>query len=138
MQLGLIQNEEEEPYCMALADLKDGITKLQIPRDVHIDSRSEEGKKNQVARRVPYSNTLWFRSASSNNATDSRDLIYGMMNLLPKKLTDLINVDYDSPNQFVDIMRMFAEAHITSTQSLHWILHGYCSPFLGHQDSPTW
>ena len=138
MQLGWIQKEEEEPYCVTLADLQDGITKLQMLRDAHIDSRREEGEKNQVARRVPDSNTLWFRIASTNNATDSRDLIYGMMNLLPRKLTDLINVDYASPNQFVDVMTMFAKAHIKSTQSLHWILHRYYSPFLGHQDWPTW
>ena len=138
MQLGWIQNEEEEPYCVTLADLKDGITKLQMLRDARIDSRGEEGENNQVARRVPGSSTLWFRIASSNNATDSRDLIYGMMDLLPKKLTDFINVDYASPNQFVDVMRMFAEAHIKSTQSLHWILHRSYSPFLGHQDWPTW
>ena len=138
MQLGWIQNKEEEPYCVTLADLRDGITKLQMLRDARIDSRGEKGENNQVARRVPHSSTLWFRIASSNNATDSRDRIYGMMDLLPKKLTDFINVDYASPNQFVDVMRMFAEAHIKSTQSLHWILHRSYSPFLGHQDWPTW
>ena len=135
IQLGWIQNEEKVPYWVTLGDLRDGITKLQMLRDAHIDSRREDG---EIARRVPGSNTLWFRIASSNNATDSRDLIYGMTNLLPKKLTDLINVDYASPNQFVDVMRMFAVAHIKSTESLHWVLHRYYTPFLGHNDWPTW
>ena len=138
MQLGWFQNEKERAYCITLADLKNGITKLQMLRDAQTDSRGEEREKNPVARSVPASSTLWFRIVSSNNATDSRDLIYGIMNLLPKKLTDLINVDYASPNQFVDVMRMFAEAHIRSTQSLHWILHRSYAAFLGHQDWPTW
>jgi hypothetical protein len=119
-----------------LADLKDGIIKLQMLRDAHIDSRRGEG--DGVDGRVPGSNTLWFRIPSSNKATDSRDLIYGMMNLLPKKLTNLIHVDYSSSNKFVDMMRIFAEAHITSVQSLDLILHRYYSPFLGHKDWPTW
>jgi len=136
MKLDPLQNEEEDKSYLTVADLKDGITKLQMLRDAHIDSWRQTD--DEVNRHVPQSNTLWFRIPSSNNATDSRDLIYGMMNLLPKKLTDLIHVDYASPNRFVDVMRTFAEAHITSTQSLHWILHRCYSPFLGHQDWPTW
>lgn len=135
MKLDPTQNEDED--YLTLADLKNGITKLQMLRDAHIDSGREE-EEDEADRHVPGSNTLWFRIPSSNNATDSRDLIYGMLNLLPKKLTDLIHVDYASTNRFVDVMRTFAEAHITSTQSLHWILHRYYSPFLGHQDWPTW
>ncbi|KAI9641277.1 hypothetical protein NHQ30_010078 [Ciborinia camelliae] len=83
-------------------------------------------------------NPPWFRIASSHQATDSRDLIYGMMSLLPKKLSDLINVDYASHNRFVDVMRTFAEAYMKSTQSLNWILHRYYIPFIGHRDWPTW
>jgi hypothetical protein len=61
------------------------------------------------------------------------------MNLLPKKRTDLININYASHNRFVDVMRTFAESSIKSTQSLlHWILHQYYMPFLGHEDWPTW
>jgi hypothetical protein len=139
MKLAPTQNkEEDEEDYLTLADLKDGITKLQMLRDARINSRREEEEEKQGGGYVPGSNTLWFRIPSSNNATDLRDLIYSMMNRLPKKLTDLINVDYASTNRFADVMRMFAEAHITSTESLYWILHRYYSPFLGHQDWPTW
>ena len=115
------QNEDDKDY-LTLADLKDCITKLQMLRDAHIDSRRAE--EDEADRHVPGSSTLWFRIPSSNNATDWRDLIYGMMNLLPKKLTDLIYVEHASTNRFADMMRTFAEAHILSTQSLHWILIG--------------
>ena len=133
LKLGPTKNEEDDEYYLTFADLKDGITKLQMLRDAHIYSRREKDEEDRHL-----SNTLWFRIPSSNNATDSRDLIYGMMSLLPKKLTDLIQIDYASPNRFVDVMETFAEAIIKSTQSLHWILHRYYSPFLGHQDWPTW
>jgi hypothetical protein len=133
MKLDPMQGDEEN--FLTMADLKDGITKLQMLRDAHIDSKPKEDESD---RQVPRSNTIWFRIPSSNNATDSRDLIYGMMSLLPMKLTRLIHVEYASHNKFVDVMRGFAEAHITSTQSLYWILHRYYSPFLGHKDWPTW
>jgi hypothetical protein len=129
-------NDENEDY-LTLADLKEGITKLQMLRDAQINSRKQD-EDDKDYREVPRSNTLWFRIPSSNDATDPRDLIYGMMSLLPKKLIDLIDVDYAPSTGFADVMRKFAEAHITSTQSLQWITHRYYSPFLGHQEWPTW
>ncbi|KAH0559528.1 hypothetical protein GP486_003957 [Trichoglossum hirsutum] len=139
MRLGPLGTGEDEDY-FTVADLKKGITKLQMLRDAHIDSRRQEDKEDEFYKYhdVPRSNTLWFRIPSSNDATDSRDLVYGMMNLLPKKLANLIHVDYSSSNQFVDVMRSFSEAHITSTQSLDWILHRYYMPFIDHQAWPTW
>ncbi|KAH8653511.1 heterokaryon incompatibility protein-domain-containing protein [Xylariales sp. PMI_506] len=124
---------------LTLADMREGITKLQMLRDAHIDCTRIEKEESQGEYYVPSSNTLWFRIPSSNKATDTRDLIYGMMNLLPKRLADGIHVDYAaSASGFVDAMRSFAEAHIASTQSLDWILNRYFSPFMGHQDWPTW
>jgi hypothetical protein len=139
MRLDPSEIDDEEDY-LTVADLKHGITKLQMLRDAHIDSRRQEDEEDEVYKTtaVPLSNTLWFRIPSSNRATDSRDLIYGMMNLLPKKLANLIHVDYSSSNRFVDTMRAFAEAHIASTKSLNWILHRFYVPFMDHQAWPTW
>ena len=144
-KLGPLQNEKGEvDDYLTMADWKSGITKLQMFRDTGIFSRRMlqeeelEGQGHIKYSDVHLSNTLWFRIPSSNNATDPRDLIYGMMSLLPKKLTDLISVDYGPTNGFTDVMRAFAEAHLACTQSLHLILHRYYSPFLGHQEWPTW
>ena len=144
-KLGPLQNEKGEvDDYLTMADWKSGITKLQMFRDAGIFSRRMlqeeelEGQGHIQYSDVHLSNTLWFRIPSSNNATDPRDLIYGMMSLLPKKLTDLIAVDYGPTNGFTDVMRAFAEAHLACTQSLHLILHRYYSPFLGHQEWPTW
>jgi hypothetical protein len=131
-RLKLDQSAESETKHLTLEDLKAGITKLNTLHDAKIDSYRD------ADRNVPLSNTLWFRIPSSNNATDSRDLVYGMMNLLPQKLAALINVDYAQNSKFVDVMADFATAHITSTNSLHWILRRPHAPFLGHAEWPSW
>jgi hypothetical protein len=130
-ELKLDQGAESETLHITLGDLRAGIIKLNILHDTKIDCRD-------VDRNVPLSNTLWFRIPSSNDATDSRDLVYGMMNILPQKLTALINVDYSQSNKFVDVMTEFATAHIKSTNSLHWILHRPYARFLGHAEWPSW
>ncbi|RYN22526.1 hypothetical protein AA0112_g9756 [Alternaria arborescens] len=82
--------------------------------------------------------TLWFRTASNNFATDPRDLLYGMMSLLPRDLVSLINVDYSPGNTYKDVMIDFATAQIHSTRDISWILHRPWSPFPGWQDWPSW
>jgi hypothetical protein len=84
------------------------------------------------------SNTLWFRIPSSSNATDYRDLIYGMMELLPVRLKDAIHVNYSLDNKFMDVMSYFAAAHIETTKSLSWILHAPQSFFIGCERWPSW
>jgi hypothetical protein len=108
-KLGPLQNEKGEvDDYLTMADWKSGITKLQMFRDAGIFSRRMlqeeelEGQGHIKYSDVHLSNTLWFRIPSSNNATDPRDLIYGMMSLLPKKLTDLISVDYGPTNGFTE------------------------------------
>ncbi|CAN9286406.1 unnamed protein product [Alternaria alternata] len=83
-------------------------------------------------------NTLWFRTASNNFATDPRDLLYGMMSLLPRDLVPLINVDYSPNNTYKDVMIDFATAQIHSTRNISWILHRPWAPFPGWQDWPSW
>ncbi|KAJ9648634.1 hypothetical protein H2199_001489 [Coniosporium tulheliwenetii] len=83
-------------------------------------------------------NSLWFHTASSNNATDTRDLVYGMLNLLPSALASLIRVDYSAETTYRRVMVDFAVAHISSMESLYWILHHSWAPFVGHQDWPSW
>lgn len=122
---------EQSHGHLTLGDLKSGITKLITLHDAKIDSVDPD-------RDVPLSNTLWFRIPSSSNATDSRDLIYGMMSLLPQKMASLINVDYSSSTEFVDVMTEFAIAHIKTTDSLHWILHRPFMPFLHFEKWPSW
>jgi len=54
---------------------------------------------------VPGSNALLFRIPSTNNASDPRDFIYGMLDLLPRRLSVHANVDYSPTCLFVDVMR---------------------------------
>lgn len=122
-KLGLLQNMKGEiDDSLTMADWKSGITKLQMFRDASIFSRRmmlEEEHEGQTYIRysgVHLSNTLWFRVLSSNNATDPQDLIYGMMSLPQKKITDLIAVDYGPTNGFVNVMRAFTEASLECTQ----------------------
>jgi len=122
---------DSETDFLTLGDFQTGITKLNTLHDVKTNCREE-------SQELPASNTLWFRIPSSCNATDSRDLVYGMLNLLPRKLTELIDVDYSEDNKFVDVMTNFATAHIKSTNSLYWILHRPFAPFLGHAEWPSW
>jgi hypothetical protein len=129
--LKLDENGNPETQQLEVQDLRNGIVKLRTLRDAKIDSMDPN-------RDVPLSNTLWFRIPSSNNASNPRDLIYGMLNLLPAELKAQINVDYSADNQFVDVMTDFARAHIIVTKSLHWILHRPHAPFLHFKEWPSW
>ncbi|QSZ28671.1 hypothetical protein DSL72_003170 [Monilinia vaccinii-corymbosi] len=110
-----------------------GVKNLLLFSDADVDFR-----RNGDDGKVLYLGSPWLRIPSSKLTTDPRDLIYGMLNLFPEKLSNLIHIDYAPRNRFVDVMRTFAEAHITSTQSLHWILYTCYLPFEGHDVWPTW
>ena len=112
-------------------DLMEGISRLTVLQIAQMDARDPN-------RPVPASNKLWFKIPSTSRATDARDLVYGMMNLLPHALSSLIHVDYSPRTHFVDVMASFARAHITATNSLSWILHRPYAPFLDHADWPSW
>jgi len=129
--LKLDESDNPETEELQLQDLRSGIVRLRTFRDAKIDSMNPN-------REVPLSNTLWFRIPSSSSATNSKDLIYGMMNLLPDQLKAQINVDYSESTQFVDVMTNFASAHISVTNYLHWILHRPHAPFLKFQEWPSW
>jgi hypothetical protein len=116
---------------IGLADLKAGLEKMTTLHDAKIDSQDPD-------RDVPSSNTLWFKIASSSNATNAKDRVYGMMNLLPRKLATLINIDYSPRIKFVDVMAEFAMAHIKCQNSLDWILHRLYLPILLHMEWPSW
>ena len=112
-------------------DLMESISRLTTLQIAQIDARDPN-------RPVPASNKLWFKIPSTSRATDARDLVYGIMNLLPHALSSLIHVDYSPRTNFVDVMASFARAHITATNSLFWILHRPYAPFLNHTDWPSW
>jgi hypothetical protein len=95
---------------LTLGDLIEGLKKLRTILNTKINSDPN--------RDVDTLNTLWFRIPSGRKATDLRDLIYGMLNLLPKTLMSLIRVDYSRENKFVDAIAEFAQAHIKSTNCL--------------------
>ncbi|KAH7096019.1 heterokaryon incompatibility protein-domain-containing protein [Paraphoma chrysanthemicola] len=83
-------------------------------------------------------NTLWFRISSNNYATDPKDLLYGMMNLLPSQITKLIEPDYSPSHTYRDVMVDFAAANIQANASTYWILFRPWSPFPGWEDWPSW
>ncbi|KAK3363973.1 hypothetical protein B0T25DRAFT_528865 [Lasiosphaeria hispida] len=83
-------------------------------------------------------NTLWFRIASSHNATDPRDIVYGILSLLPKSLVAVLPVEYSETNTFQRVMVDFAAAQVASRRSLYWILMRPWSPFAGHERWPSW
>jgi hypothetical protein len=116
---------------ISLGDLQAGLQKMTTLHDAKIDSQDPD-------RDVPGSNTLWFKIASSSNATNAKDRVYGMLNLLPRKLATLINIDYSSSIQFVDVMAEFAMAHIKCKNSLDWIFHRLYLPIPLHMEWPSW
>jgi hypothetical protein len=82
--------------------------------------------------------TLWFRVASGSNASDPRDLVYGMMNLMPSNLVSLLRVEYSADNTYQRVMIDFSTAFIESKKSLMWILYRPWAPFLGYREWPSW
>lgn len=57
-------------------------------------------------------NILWFRTAAENHATDSKDLVYLLLALLPKALVENLEVDFSESNTYLRVMSDFAAAHI--------------------------
>ncbi|KAK3626754.1 hypothetical protein LTR22_023049 [Elasticomyces elasticus] len=84
-----------------------------------------------------FANTLWFRVASASFATDPRDIVYGMLNILPKRLVSLLTIDYSDGHTYRDVMVNFAVANFTTSQSLGWLLLRPWSPFPGCGLSPN-
>ncbi|KAK4910848.1 hypothetical protein LTR49_020543 [Elasticomyces elasticus] len=84
-----------------------------------------------------FANTLWFRVASASFATDPRDIVYGMLNILPKRLVSLLTIDYSDGYTYRDVMVNFAVANFTTSQSLGWLLLRPWSPFPGCGLSPN-
>lgn len=82
--------------------------------------------------------TLWFRISSGNYSTNPKDLVYGMMNLLPSQITKLIQPDYRPEHTFRDVMVDFAAANIQANGSILWILFRPWCPFPGWEDWPSW
>ncbi|KAG4025506.1 hypothetical protein MFRU_056g00200 [Monilinia fructicola] len=115
-------------------DVREGIKKLSLLRHANLDFQCN-GAKNRL---YFAHNSPWLRIPNVNQSRDSRDSIYGMMYLLPKALSDLINVDYAPHNRFVDVMRTFAEAYIKATKSLQWILYRNYMLFIEDLNWPTW
>ncbi|KAF7928657.1 uncharacterized protein EAE98_005713 [Botrytis deweyae] len=134
LRLHPMKSMNEGDEYLTFGDLHVGLTKLHMLRTAIFESQLDDIVGQPVLGYDPF----WLRIPSSYEASDSRDLIHGMMSLLPSWLTDLINVNYSTNNHFVDVMRSLAEAYIKSTQSLQWILRRYHTPFLGYKDWPTW
>jgi hypothetical protein len=122
---------ETDAQYLTMGDLHAAVKKLMALYHANIECRDEE-------RPVPLSNALWFRIPGGSRASDPRDLVYGMINLLPSNLKDLIKVDYSQEIRFVDVMVEFAMAHITSTNNLCLILHQLSAPIFGLNEWPTW
>lgn len=120
-----------EAKNLTIEELRIGVTKLSTLNDAKINMGQLHGS-------VHISNTLWFRIPSSSTATDHRDLIYGMMGLLPVQLKDSIHVNYSLDTKFMDVMSYFAAAHIEATNSLQWMLHTPHSSFIGYERWPSW
>ncbi|KIW64378.1 hypothetical protein PV04_09317 [Phialophora macrospora] len=116
---------------MALKFFIEGLTKLR-------DLRQYQVNLPTMIDSSTYASTLWFRVASANYATDPRDMVYGMLNLLPRALVARLNVDYAQHNTYRRVMTDFAVANISSTNVLSWILHRPWCPFPGDQEWPSW
>lgn len=116
LQMRLGQGSDGRSSHISLEDLRSGLMKLVCLFDSKIDSEDED-------RAIPHTNTLWFRIASNSDATDGRDRLYGMLNLMPAALRTLVVVDYTAGNKYINVMIQFAAIHIKSTNSLQWALH---------------
>lgn len=116
---------------ISVAFLGHGLAKLRDLRDIQANLPT-------LRNTTTTTSTIWFRTASGNYATDPRDVVYGMLTLVPRSLVARLNVDYSPKNTYRNVMIDFAVANITSNNSLFWILHRPWSPFPGHQDWPSW
>ncbi|RDW56485.1 hypothetical protein BP5796_13126 [Coleophoma crateriformis] len=123
-------NESGQPI-MTLGTLMDGSARLK-----NIFELRQLIEVNQT--RLEMFNTLWFRTAAENRASDPRDLIYGMLALLPAALVERIHVDYADSNTYQQVMIDFATSHIATYDSLHWILFRPWHSFPNCQEWPSW
>ena len=101
-----------------------GLAKLRELRTIQFNL-------NSLTSGSEVANTIWFRIPSSSFVTDPRDLVYGMLNILPKNLASLLNIDYSERHSYRDVMIDFAIANFTMSQSLSWLLLRPWSPFPG-------
>jgi hypothetical protein len=116
---------------MTIGNLVDGSARL---KNIYESRQLLEVNKN----RLECFNTLWFRTAAENHATDPRDLIYGMSALLPSQLVEKIHVDYTPSNTYQKVMIDFAMSHIKLFDTLHWILFRPWFGFPRHEQWPSW
>lgn len=121
---------QDQPV-MSLGKVMDGIAKLKNIYELRLLlNRNKVGLENF--------NTLWFRTASENRATDPRDLIYGMLAVLPSQLVAKIKVDYSPSNTYQKVMTDFAVAHFDLFDSLHWLLFRPWFEFPDCENWPSW
>jgi hypothetical protein len=122
--------EANEPI-MTVGALIDGIAKLKNIYELRLLM-----ERNKIELEI--FNTLWFRTAAENRSTDPRDLLYGMLAVLPSQLVEKIKVNYAAANTYQQVMIDFAAAHIELYQSLHWILLRPWFVFPQSDEWPSW
>jgi hypothetical protein len=88
----------------------DGFKQVARPRALQVNL--------DLITKPSLTSTLWFRTACGNFATDPRNLVYGMLNVLPKNLIHVLDVDYSDTYTYRDVMVDFAVANIESNQTL--------------------
>jgi len=96
------------------------------------------GEILEDAQSLLHWSTIWFRIPSESDATDSRDFLYGMVNLLPSELMSAIRVDYSPDWRFQHVMTDFAVWHIKLLRSLDWIFFRPWKAFAGETTWPSW
>ncbi|KAF2252795.1 hypothetical protein BU26DRAFT_560147 [Trematosphaeria pertusa] len=99
-----------------------------------IKSSSSFSDENAMSWWFP---SLILRLASMTHCKDSRDRIYGLMNLFPGDLATAIKPDYSPSTSPAMVMAEFVIAHIKATSTLHMLLFvGDISP--GVDAWPSW
>lgn len=66
--------------------------------------------------------SLFLRLASMTDCQDSRDRVYGLMNLFPGDLPRTIKPDYSPAKTIAQVTADFVTAHIKATSKLHMLL----------------
>jgi hypothetical protein len=125
------ENIEANEPMMMLGALVDGVARLKNMYELRLLVET-----NKVE--LFFFNTLWFRTAAENRSTDPRDLVYGMLAILPSQLVEKIKVNYAAANTYQQVMIDFAFAHIKLYKSLHWILFRPWFVFPGSEEWPSW
>jgi hypothetical protein len=128
---GLSHSSSGSDPIMTLGNLVDGSAKLKNMYELR--QLIEVNKA-----RLECFNTLWFRTAAENRATDPRDMIYGMLALLPSKLVERVQVNYEPANTYQKVMIDFTMSHIRTYDTLHWILFRPHSSFPKYHEWPSW